>query len=204
MDKSVLQRIAERSSEDRRKVWAQLRDRYDLGVPFVLLEEVLVNLGNPRLIAPRLAATMFRELMKQRDLWLDDEISSVFDELVEKNRRTEFKPVRDAFKKHVAEFAPTSGPYRAFLKERETDADEELQWRTSEQNRAAQWRSAQKFKGEEWFQDEQGRYVCLVSDQKEFFDRFVSPEFHFRDRTPNRWFDVLNRSLGYPEMRFAS
>lgn len=60
LDKSVFQRIAELPSKHRKATWDELHSRFQVVIPFVLVEEILVNRGNPEPIPPRVAETMFR------------------------------------------------------------------------------------------------------------------------------------------------
>ncbi len=196
IDKSVFQRIAELSSSDRRDTMAELLSRFRVIIPFVLVEEVLVNRGQLGPIPRKIVETMFRELMRLRDCWVDDEPGWIFDELVAKDTSRKFKPVPEEFLQRVAGLRPDSPGYQAFLVDRKNEADRDIQQRITNQDEAAQWRMEQKFDGELWFTDELSRIFCLLPTEKDFFNRFVSPGFHARDRSPGLWFEMMNPSLG--------
>src|ERR1043166_3218949 len=96
-DKSVLQRIVELSTVDREQAWSELNGRFQLLVPFVLIEEVLVNLGECRLTSPKIVEAMWQDLWRLRSKWIADETDWAFDELVMGRPSGKFRPIDSAF-----------------------------------------------------------------------------------------------------------
>jgi len=199
LDKSVLQRIAELPVGDREEAWRELSGRFQLVIPFVLLEEVLTNLGQPRNTPPEVVEAMFVDLLNLQECWIADEIDWAFEELVLRKRSSEFKLVSKDFVQRMCRLKPWEAEYQQFLSLRRNDAADDLQRRMKLQNEAAEWRLKQKYSGESGFIDEHGRTFLLVSSEQAFFDKFVSPGFEARDRDDG-WFEMLNYSLG-PQMR---
>jgi hypothetical protein len=195
IDKSVFQRIAELPSKHRKATWDELHSHFQVVIPFVLVEEILVNRGNPEPIPPRVAETMFREVMKMDHWWIDDEPGSAFEELVEGKRTNLLKPVPNEFVQRAAGFSPRSPAYLEFLETRQQEAERLFEQRLKLQDEAAEWRMKQKFDGEEWFEENDHLY-CLVPTEKAFFEKFVSPGFHARDKYDGLWYEMLNHSLG--------
>src|SRR5258708_3284431 len=114
IDRSVFQRIAELPSQHRKATWNELHSRFQVVMPFVLVEEILVTRGNPEPIPPRVAETMFREVMKMNHWWIDDEPACAFEELVEGKRTNLLKPVPNEFVQRAAGFSPRSPAYLEF------------------------------------------------------------------------------------------
>lgn len=82
IDKSLFEEICARPEGEQNALWCALHDRYRIIVPFILVEEVWVNLLNPRGKDPQVVWNMVKTLAVMREWWMDDEYEIAFHELV--------------------------------------------------------------------------------------------------------------------------
>ncbi len=191
----MLQRIAELRRPDHDQAWSELLARSAVIVPFVQVEEVLVNLGEPRETSLEVVETMCRDLWKLRNTWIADETDWAFAELVDGKKSRAFLPVDSRFLDRLEHIRPDRPDYQAFLKMREAEEHRIIAERVITQREAAEWRKAQGFPGEQAI-IEDDRIFFIVPSEKEFFRRFVTPGFLARDKDPQLWLEMLDKSLG--------
>jgi hypothetical protein len=191
IDKSVYQRIAELPSAERREIWEKLSTKFQIVVPFVLVEEVMVNLGQPGPIPRPHIETMFKELIERGGCWMDDEPGWIFEELVQGNRSQRFKTVPMEFLERVLEVDPTQPDYQEFLTNRKNEADSALNERLSLQERAGRWIISQDPSGRNWFLDREGRVFCILPTLRDFVRVFIVDLFREADKKPLGWFELL-------------
>ncbi|HUZ06912.1 MAG TPA: hypothetical protein VMV89_05425 [Candidatus Paceibacterota bacterium] len=88
IDKSLFQEICSEPDEVQRGVfWKELLSRYQIIIPFVLVEEVWTNLAKPSLKKdPAIFLEMANRLLEMSSCWIDDEVEIVFKELIQKKQ----------------------------------------------------------------------------------------------------------------------
>jgi hypothetical protein len=190
-DKSVFQRIAELSPERRADIWARVLNHYTLVIPSVLVEEILVNWGDPGATAPAIVEAMVLDLLQLRGYWLADEIDWAFQELVLNRRDERFIAAAPEFIERVGKFHPQSADYQKFLLERKSIGERELSTRL-----ALQQEAAASLMEDSRFTDRHGRHFILVETEEAFFRTFVGSQFHLRNTKPELWAEVLNSFFG--------
>jgi len=82
IDKSFLHEVSELSHQERKDVWRAILDKYILVVPFILLEEILVNAINPGTVPKGHIQMMVTDVIQLRPFWMDDIVEYAFRELI--------------------------------------------------------------------------------------------------------------------------
>jgi hypothetical protein len=87
IDKSVFQTICSEPDESQRNFfWKEISSRYEIVIPFILIEEVWINLAKPGAKNLAVVSEMAKTLSEMSSCWIDDEIEIVFRELVQRKR----------------------------------------------------------------------------------------------------------------------
>jgi hypothetical protein len=84
IDKSLLHEVSELPQKERADFWKFLLEKYLVVVPFILLEEIVVNAISPGTVAPQHIEVMSNDVMQLRNFWIDDIAEYAFRELVRK------------------------------------------------------------------------------------------------------------------------
>jgi hypothetical protein len=200
IDKSFFQRICERPSSERRQIFSELQRRFRLVVPSALVDEVLINRGDPGRTNPRVVETMLRELGKLKSYWVDEEINWIYAELIT-GLSTKLKPASLEFFKNVCSgVSPKCPRYQDFISSRKALVKLGIGETVATQNQAAElFRSKPD---EDWRQDDLGRYYCVVADAKEFYRIFICPGARVREENPCLWKETLGSMFEQMRQRF--
>lgn len=180
IDKSLFQEIcALESGAAQDSCWNVLLDRYQLVIPVVMVEEVLVNAVVPGRKDKEVIKTMCRELLRFQSCWMDDVHEIAFAELVD-NRPLQKLP------------APSEILVARMLGLQLDDPDL-VEWVTQrkleKEETARNWKAAQ-----DSLLPSSDRVT--VSSEKEFFDRTSKREFLIPLQDPSRRLEMLETILG--------
>lgn len=180
IDKCLFQEICALESETAREsCWNGLFDRYQLVIPVVMVEEILVNAVAPGKKDKEVIMTMCRELVRFQPCWMDDVHEIAFAELVD-NRPLQKLP------------APSETIVARLLGLQQDDPDL-VEWVTQRKREKAEtarnWKAAQD------------RLLpsperVTVSSEEEFFDRTAKREFLIALQDSTRRLMVLEAILG--------
>jgi hypothetical protein len=180
IDKSLFHEICKLPSKEvRDSLWDSLMANYQVVVPLMLLEEVLVNVVRPGDIPAQEVQTMASDILQLQSCWVDDVFEYAFRELVQG------QPLGKLV-------APPAELQKQLLASR-TDDPELIQW--VEGRKAARKATAKQWK------TEQERLApatgfCLLSSEQEFFKRAVMREFLNRLEDPQKKQDMLEAIVG--------
>lgn len=135
IDKSLLQAICELDPIAAEAIWKELVKRYQLVVPFILVEEVWVNYGNPGLKDPKVIRSMVETLLRFSSTWIDEELEFAFDELIIKNGPLDkFKPFPHEMLAWLVDLDPRDLALSQWLDMRRSENQRIIRERISEQN----------------------------------------------------------------------
>jgi len=180
IDKCLFQEICALKSEAAREsCWNWLCDRYQLVIPVVMVEEILVNAVAPGKKDKEVVKTMCRELLRFQPCWMDDVHEIAFVELVEK------RPMQ--------RFPAPSETVIARLLGLPLDDPDLVDWVTQrkreKEETARNWKAAQ-----DSLLSSSERVT--VSSEEEFFDRTAKREFLIALQAPTRRLVMLETILG--------
>lgn len=103
VDKNVVQAICGLDESARLTLWNELKLRYRIVLPWILIEEVWMNYVNPgpddKVERLRVVQNMINLLANTPELWLEDEVELAFQELVIRKRALDAFPAvsKDTF-----------------------------------------------------------------------------------------------------------
>jgi hypothetical protein len=108
IDKSFFQMICSHEVEEQREdFWQELFKRYQIIVPFILLEEVMVNFVKPVNRKEQLVAERMGGMLEQlKPCWMDEEIEIAYRELVLKSPVTTLPPLSQEFADVMSNLSP--------------------------------------------------------------------------------------------------
>src|ERR1700733_9990083 len=101
IDKSLFHEICELSHSERSDAWRLLLDKYQIIVPFVLLEEILVNAINPGVKSRQSIESMVADITQLRHCWMDDILEYAYCELVRKQPIEKFIAPPDELQQRI-------------------------------------------------------------------------------------------------------
>ena len=131
IDKSVFQRLCQTNNSP---LWNELFNRYQLVLPLVLVEEVLVNILDPGSKLMPETAEMQLQLQRLQPCWLEDIHEIAFREFVLGEKLTALPPPSDVFLKKLFNLKPDDSELQGWLVER----------RKLKKETVAQWKDAQQ------------------------------------------------------------
>jgi hypothetical protein len=179
IDKSLFHEICELSHSEKSDAWRLLLDKYQIIVPFVLLEEILVNAINPGVKSRQSIEAMVADITQLRHCWMDDILEYAFCELVRKQPIEKFIAPPDEFQQRILTLK----------------FDDPLVVRWAEERKADRKVTAQRWKRvQQAIAPKSGFHV--VKSEREFFDRVVRPEFVRILKDPSQKLEYLETVLG--------
>ncbi len=133
IDKSVFHELCKIPDELQQvRLWSDLQSRYQLVVPFALVEEIVVNTvkqSKPTIELSTLAA----HLVRLQPCWMDDVIEASFCELVKGREFSTLPPLDDSIRARVCELGLDDPGLAQWVAERVSVGKETLQnWRTTQ------------------------------------------------------------------------
>jgi hypothetical protein len=131
LDKTVFQRFCKTNNSP---LWSELFSRYQLVLPLVLVEEVLVNILDPGLKPIPEAPEMQLQLQRLQPCWLEDIHEIAFREFVLGEKLTNLLPPSDEFLKRLFSLKSDDSELQVWLGER----------RKLKRETVAQWKEAQQ------------------------------------------------------------
>jgi hypothetical protein len=72
------------AKEERDFIWASLTGKYQIVVPLMIMEEMLVNIVRPGNISPRVLEMMASDVLQLQPCWVDDVFEYAYSELVQR------------------------------------------------------------------------------------------------------------------------
>jgi|GEM_PF-981606 len=184
IDKSVFQRVCEEPAAERERYFNALLARYQLIVPAVLIEEVLVNLVEPGDKDPLAIEEMVAKLIELRSCWMDDVHEIAFRELVNKEVITKFPAPSDEFLEGLFSLKRNDPELLNSIEKRKADKKEDV----------GQWKLGQ-------LKLTPNTQLKKVDSGKSFFGRIILPVFarNMDDSAMRR--ELLDEILGKPFRR---
>jgi hypothetical protein len=92
IDKSFFQSVCSAPKNERDLHWKEIANRYQIIIPFILVEEIWTNLAKLGSKNPFVVMEMVKTLREMLACWIDDEVEIAFKELVQKRRIKTFPP----------------------------------------------------------------------------------------------------------------
>ena len=137
VDKNIIERLAtEEPKSECEAVLNALSGKYQLVFPWVLIEEVLINVGEPRNKDSQVIATMVDLLITRKGCWMEEETEMMFQELVIHGRTPKkLIGISDEAYEHVREFRKDMPGLQEFLTHREQQKHEWKRQRRELQDR---------------------------------------------------------------------
>lgn len=180
IDKCLFQEICTHESETAQEsCWNGLLDRYQLVIPAVLVEEVLVNAVAPGSKDKEVIKTMCRELLRFQPCWMDDVHEIAFAELVEHSP--------------LQKLPAPSETIVARLFGLQLDDSDLVEWVT--QRKREKEETARNWKAAQDSLLPSSERVTVFSEE-EFFDRTAKREFLLALQDPSRRLVMLETILG--------
>ena len=135
LDKSFFQAVCSIPKVERELIWKQISDRYQIIIPFILVEEVWTNLAKLGNKNPFVVMEMVLTLREMLSCWIDDEIEIIFHELVQKKRIKTFPPPSQEVITRLWNTKPSDPAFSRWLDEKrqlkEKALRERIQWHNS-------------------------------------------------------------------------
>jgi len=180
IDKTLFHEICQDPCQRKREFyWSCLHERYQVVVPFILIEEVLVNMVRPGGIEEPVLKRMGEQLIILRSCWIDDVFEYAFRELVQRQPLGKF-------------VAPPDGLQQALLALARDDP-KLVKW--VEDRKLLRKATAAKWKAEQRRLAPSSGFVMVKSEQ-EFFERAVKREFLSALVDPQKKWDMLETIIG--------
>ena len=180
IDKSLFHEICKLpAKETRDSIWKALTGKYQIVVPLIMVEEVLVNIVRPGEIPPQDIEMMVSDVLQLQPCWIDDVFEYAFRELVQ----------RQPFEKPVA---PPAELLQRLLAAKSNDP-ELIKW-------VEERKPARKATATQWIAEQKklvpatGFYV--VKNEQEFFEEAVKMAFFCHLDDPQKKQDMLETILG--------
>jgi hypothetical protein len=178
LDKSVFQRIGELSPGDQQQAWNHLHDNYQVVIPAILIEEVIVNVADPGPLSSIVVRQMLEYLLSIHPCWMDDVFEIAFRELVEQQPMTRLPPFPAEFVKRIRRLARNTSELLEWVSERRASRQNTAQRRIAAQDRLLPREERRE-----------------MADDKEFWDRLKN-QFLKILRNPDRRRELLEVVLG--------
>jgi hypothetical protein len=179
IDKSLLQAICSEGEPQRVELWRELLSRYQIVIPFVLVEEVWTNLACPRLKKLSVIQEMVRALAAMTSCWIEEEMEIVFGELVQNKRRKRLPAAPKAIVKRVLALTANEPGLLEWLDQAE---------KTRKQAIADRVKSQRDILGE-------GKFV-VIKNEGELFERYVREQFLEIVASPSRKIVLMEKVFG--------
>jgi hypothetical protein len=160
IDKSVFQRLCQTNNSP---LWNELSNRYQLVLPLVLVEEVLVNILDPGSKPMLEAAEMQLQLQRLQPCWLEDIHEIAFREFVLGEKLATLPPPSDEFLKKLFSLKSDDSELQVWLGER----------RKLKRETVAQWKDAQQ-------KMQPANGPVQIPDECAFLREVVYPSFFIR------------------------
>src|SRR5258706_16110230 len=96
IDKSFFQAVCSAPKTERELFWKDISNRYQIVIPFILVEEVWTNLAKLGNKNPFVVMEMVLALREMLACWIDDETEIIFQELIQRKRIKTFPPPSQA------------------------------------------------------------------------------------------------------------
>ena len=195
------------AKETRDSIWDSLTSKYQIVVPLMLVEEVLVNILKPGTIPPQDVQMMASDVLQLQPCWIDDVSEYAFRELVQRQPLGKLlQPPAELQQKLLAS---------------KIDDPELIGWverrKAERKATATQWRTEQKKLAP-------ATGFSVVTSEQEFFERAVKREFlkalesaqekhgmleailgkTFRSRHPDSVREIGEAFVSYSKDNFAS
>jgi hypothetical protein len=180
IDKSLFHEICRLpAKETRDSIWDSLTGFYQIFLPLMLVEEVVVNIVKPGDIPRQEIEMMASNVLQLRPCWMDDVSEYAFRELVERQP--------------LGKLAAPSDELQRKLLAAKSDDPELIKWvkerKVARKATATRWKAEQKR-----LAPAAGFYV--VKSEQEFFERVVKREFLRHLDDPQKKQDLLETILG--------
>ena len=133
VDKSVFQRLCELPNpQERDSLSAEIYKRYEIVIPFALIEEVAVNWGKSG--GTPLNSLMASELVRMEKYWMEDLSESSYLELIEGHRFSTPPQLNENTRRGVRSFFQSEAPeFKPFVAERKQLDQETIdQWKLAQ------------------------------------------------------------------------
>lgn len=180
IDKSLLHTLCVEPQVVQTQVWGEISRRYQIVIPFVLLEEVLTNIVCPGRKKPAVVGEMKMALFSVRELWIDDEISIAYQELVLKHPVTILPQPPKGFMDSLYEMDMRNPHLIEFVRDRQRIKELLLRERMAEQEKALAFGT-----------------FCYVGSENEFFNKYIRQKFTDILNSPERTKALLEKVLGH-------
>jgi hypothetical protein len=180
IDKSLFHEICKLpAKETRDSIWASLTGKYQIVVPLMMVEEVLVNVVKPGDIPPQEVQMMASDVLQLQPCWIDDVSEYAFRELVQRRPLGKFIPPPDELQQKLLASKSDDPALIKWVEERKAARKATaMQWKTEQERLAPAC----------------GFYV--VKSEQEFFERAVKAEFLHHLDDPQKKQDMLETILG--------
>jgi hypothetical protein len=134
LDKSVFHRVAEQPSEQQERIWNHLHGQFQVVVPTILIEEVIVNVAEPGKLLLPVVQEMMRSLVRIQTCWMDDVFEMAFRELVQQQPLTKLPAFPPEFVNRILHLKPDDPELLKWATERRAGRESTVQTRMSAQD----------------------------------------------------------------------
>ena len=135
LDKSGFQRLAEQTPEDQVRLWNNLHARYQVVIPAILVEEVIVNVADPGVLSSDVVEEMMKSLLRLQPCWMDDVFEAAFREFVEGESKGKLPSFPEHFIAHLRGLTPNHPELLKWANQRKLDREATVQTRMAAQDK---------------------------------------------------------------------
>ena len=188
LDKSGFQRLAEQPPQEQVRLWNHLHAHYQVVIPTILIEEVIVNVADPGPLPPTVVQEMMKTLLRLQPCWMDDVFEVAFRELVEEQQMSKLPPFPQDFVNRLRTLAPDNPELLKWANERKTNRDSTVQTRIAAQDKLLPRSERREMADEKEFwirlKNQFSTIVQHAGNRRELLDVVLGETF--RTRHPDR------------------
>jgi hypothetical protein len=141
LDKSVVHRSAEQVPEHQIQIWNHLHTHFQIVIPSILIEEIIVNVADPGPLQWSVVQEMMRCLLRIQPCWMDDVFEIAYREMVQQQPLTTLPAFPVEFAKPILRLKPDDQELLKWARDRKSDRVITAQIRAAAQDNCCLGRS---------------------------------------------------------------
>jgi hypothetical protein len=188
LDKSAFQRIAELTPEQQVPAWNHLHTHFQVVIPSILVEEVVINFADPGSIPATVVRDMMTSLLRLETCWMDDVFEIAFRELVEQEPATAWPLFPPEFVGPIRTLSPGNTELMRWAQERRVDREAVVQTRMAAQDKLLPREARREMSNEAEFWNRLKNQFLKILESKECCAELLEVVLGetFRARHPER------------------
>jgi hypothetical protein len=184
LDKSVFHRIAEQAPERQVQIWNRLHTHFQIVVPSILIEEIIVNVADPGCLQWNVIQEMMRCLLRIRPCWMDDVFEIAYRELVQQQPLATLPAFPVEFANRILRLKPDDQELLKWARGRKSDREITARTRVAAQDELLPRERRKEMVDEtEFWQLLKNQVLKILGNaerRREFLEKVLGETFRFR------------------------